>query len=118
LLGVTIHRVSTMPAIAPAQSTESPDITAWVPSPLYRWSLEQFETMVESAAFSTHDRFHLISGVPVYWIVNLIDRVVEVRIKPTPAGYASCLNYMAGENVPVVVDGVEVGQIAVADILP
>ena len=58
------------------------------------------------------------SGIPVYWIVNLVDRVVEVRTKPTPAGYASCLNYMADENVPVVIEGVEVGQIAVADILP
>lgn len=148
MLGATTHRVYTMPAIVPTQSMESPNITAWVPSPLYRWSLEQYEAMVESGAFSAHDRFHrrspgpgdiglivevadsslsedrkqaLIyaqSGVTVYWIVNLVDRVVEVRIKPTPDGYASCLNYMAGENVPVVIDGVEVGQIAVADILP
>ena len=74
--------------------------------------------MVESGAFSTHDRFQIISGIPVYWILNLVDRVVEVRTTPTPAGYASCLNYMADENVPVVIDGIEVGQIAVADILP
>jgi hypothetical protein len=34
------------------------------------------------------------------------------------AGYASCLNYVAGENLPVVIDGDEVGQLAVADSLP
>jgi hypothetical protein len=57
-------------------------------------------------------------GISSNTIVNLVDRVVEVRTKPTPAGYASCLAYISGQNVPVVIDGVEVGQINVADILP
>jgi Uma2 family endonuclease len=58
------------------------------------------------------------SGIPIYWIVNLVDRLVEVRTKPTPAGYESRLDYASGQNVPVIIDGIEVGQIAVADILP
>jgi hypothetical protein len=65
LLGVIIHGVSTVPAISQTQSTESPDITAWVPSPLYRLTLEQYEAMVESGALPTHDRFHLINGYVV-----------------------------------------------------
>jgi Uma2 family endonuclease len=203
-----------MSTVTPTQSTESTGIPEWVPSPLYRWNLEQYEAMVESGAFSTHDRFHLIngyvvakmtqgdlhctaddlcgeglaraippgwyvrvakpirlppdskpepdrcvvrgtirdysrrspgpddigliveiadsslsedraqalvfarSGIPIYWIVNLVDRLVEVRTKPTPAGYESRLDYASGQNVPVIIDGIEVGQIAVADILP
>ena len=37
----------------------------WVPSPLYRWNLEQYEAMVASGAFTEHDRFHLINGYVV-----------------------------------------------------
>ena len=203
-----------MASVIPTQATESPGISEWVPSPLFRWSLEQYEAMVESGAFSTHDRFHLVngyvvakmtqgdphctaddlcgealarvippgwyirvakpirlppdskpepdrcvvrgtirdygrrspgpgdvgliveiadsslsedrkqallyarSGIPVYWIVNLVERLVEVRTNPAQGGYGSRVDYAHGECVPVVIDGIEVGQIAVADILP
>jgi hypothetical protein len=33
----------------------------WVPSPLYRLTLDQYEAMVASDAFTANDRFHLIS---------------------------------------------------------
>jgi len=61
------------------------------------------------------------SGIPVYWIVNLVDRQVEVYTDPTAIGYGSRVVYahlLGAPNVPVVIDGVEVGQIAAADILP
>jgi Uma2 family endonuclease len=58
------------------------------------------------------------AGIPVYWIVNLVDRQVEVYTDPTPGGYASRKDYGPGTSVPLVIDGVEVGQIAVDDILP
>src|SRR5262249_52301796 len=34
----------------------------WIPSPLYRMSLEQYEAMVASGVFTKRDRFHLIKG--------------------------------------------------------
>jgi Uma2 family endonuclease len=34
----------------------------WIPSPLYRMTVEQYEAMVASGAFSKKDRFHLING--------------------------------------------------------
>ena len=61
------------------------------------------------------------SGIPVYWIVNLVDRQIEVYAAPTKAGYASKVVYaqcLSDQLVPVLIDGVEVGQIAVSDILP
>jgi Uma2 family endonuclease len=58
------------------------------------------------------------SRIPVYWIVNLVDRQVEVYSNPRPDGYALCDIYRSGHHVPVVVDGSIVGQIAVDDILP
>jgi Uma2 family endonuclease len=187
----------------------------WVPSPLYRLTLEQYEAMVESGAFTARDRFHLIngflvakmtqndphctaddlcgaaldrmipsgwyvrpakpirlpsqvskpepdrsvvrgairdysqrtpgaadvalvvevsesslsedrklariygaSGIAVYWIVNLVDRQVEVYTLPYPDGYHSRQDFTPGQHLPVVIDGVEVGRIDVADTLP
>ena len=58
------------------------------------------------------------AGIPVYWIVNLMDRQVEVYTGPGPDGYASREDFREGTDVRVVIDGVEVGRIAVADILP
>jgi Uma2 family endonuclease len=57
------------------------------------------------------------SGIAVYWIVNLVDRQVEVYTGPGPDGYSSRVDFTAGQHVPVVIDGVEVGRIAVSDML-
>ena len=57
-------------------------------------------------------------GIPVYWIVNLVDRRVEVYTDPSPAGYASRVDFLPGQEIPVVIGGVEIGRIAVAEILP
>jgi Uma2 family endonuclease len=56
--------------------------------------------------------------IPVYWIVNLVDRQIEVYSDPRPDGYATCAIYRSGQYVPVVLDGTVVGNIAVDDILP
>jgi len=58
------------------------------------------------------------SGIPVYWIVNLVDRHVECYTAPGSAGYASRVNLVVGQDIPVVINGIEVGHIAVADVLP
>lgn len=42
--------------------TISPAGAEWVPSPLYRMSVEQYEAMVASGVFQTRDRIHLING--------------------------------------------------------
>ena len=192
-----------------------PATQGWIPSPLYRFTLERYEELVESGAFSKRDRFHLINGylvakmtqhpphntaddlcgealrrviptgwyvraakpvripnrtskpepdravvrgtirdyarrdpdpsevalivevadssladdrelksiyggggIPVYWIINLVDRQVEVHTIPEPGGYRTPVIYRPGQEVPVVIDGVEVGRIPVTDLLP
>jgi Uma2 family endonuclease len=57
-------------------------------------------------------------GIPVYWIVNLVARQIEVYTDPRPDGYGSKEEFKAGEGVPVVVAGATIGRIAVADLLP
>jgi Uma2 family endonuclease len=56
--------------------------------------------------------------IPAYWIVNLVDRQVEVYTRPNSDGYGSCQIFVVGEDVPVVIDGELAGLIAVSDILP
>jgi Uma2 family endonuclease len=56
-------------------------------------------------------------SIPVYWIVNLIERQIEVSTDPTPEGYRTSQTFKPGEHVPVVIGGAEVGRIAVSDIL-
>jgi Uma2 family endonuclease len=59
------------------------------------------------------------AGIAVYWIVNLVDRRVEVYTRPVKAGrYRSHKDFLPGQQVPVVIDGRPIGQVAVDAILP
>jgi Uma2 family endonuclease len=58
------------------------------------------------------------TGIPFYWIVNLIDGQVEVYSNPGPSGYQSLEVLASGHVLTVTINGVEVGEIPVADILP
>ena len=204
-----------MATITQAEVTSPTVDQGWIPSPLYRMSLEQYEAMAASGVFTKRDRLHLINGylvakltqnpphstaddlcgkaldrtipagwyvragkpvripsqisepepdrcvvrggirdylrrhpepadialiaevsdtslsedrklaqlyaaagIPVYWIVNLVHRQVEVYTDPGPVGYGSRRIFKPGRRVPVVLAGIEVGRIRVADILP
>lgn len=84
--------------------------------------------VIEVAGDSIHrdrgrkKRAYARAAIPVYWIVNLIDRQIEVCTDPTgPAeepDYRSQRDFPATESVPIVIDGQEVGRLKVADVLP
>ena len=59
-----------------------------------------------------------LPGIPIYWIVNLASRRVEVYTGPSPDGYERRVDYAPGAVIPLVIDGETVDQFAVADILP
>ncbi|APW62014.1 Uma2 family endonuclease [Paludisphaera borealis] len=64
-------------------------------------------------------RLYASGGIPVYWIVNLIDGLVEVYSDPDPAhGYRSRLDFRRGDSIPVAVDGRDLGRVTVDDLLP
>jgi Uma2 family endonuclease len=58
------------------------------------------------------------AGIAIYWIVNLVDGQVEVYSDPGPDGYRSHEVLALGHVLSVVIDGVVIGEIPVADILP
>jgi Uma2 family endonuclease len=60
-------------------------------------------------------------GIPVYWIVNLIDRRVEVYTEPRGGKnptYRKHTDYAPGEDVPVTVGRKRLGTIAASELLP
>jgi Uma2 family endonuclease len=62
------------------------------------------------------------AGIEVYWIVNLVDRCVEVYTEPTGSGenarYRAHEVFSNGQSLPWRVGGGDCGTIAVADLLP
>jgi Uma2 family endonuclease len=56
--------------------------------------------------------------IPVYWIINLVDRRIEVYTQPRQGAYQSRVDFHPGEAVPVVIDGQRLGEVAVDAILP
>ncbi len=67
-------------------------------------------------------RIYARDNIPTYWIVNINEDTVEVYTDPTgtcdDAGYRNRRDYHRGEEVPLILDGVEVARIPVADLLP
>jgi Uma2 family endonuclease len=63
-------------------------------------------------------RVYAGAGIQFYWIVNLVDRQIEVYSEPGPAGYRAAKAFGIDQAVFVVIDGIEVGRIAVAEMMP
>ena len=67
-------------------------------------------------------RAYAADGVPAYWIVNLPKRRVVVYTQPSgpkkKPTYEEYREYGPDDEVPVVLDGLEVGRVSVKEILP
>jgi Uma2 family endonuclease len=67
-------------------------------------------------------RIYARAAIAVYWIVNLVDRQVEVHTQPSgPIAvpvYGSFQTYQPGDDVPLLLDGTIVGSVPVAELLP
>ena len=84
--------------------------------------------LIEVADSSVHrdrswkQRIYARAGVPEYWIVNLVERQIEVYSDPTgPVSepvYRIRKDYLPGSSVPVVLEGNPIGMIAVDAVLP
>ncbi|HBI44630.1 MAG TPA: Uma2 family endonuclease [Planctomycetales bacterium] len=70
----------------------------------------------------TKQRIYARAGVSVYWIVNLIDGQVEVYTDPSgpdeKPSYRQRQDYGPADQVPFLIDGREIGRIAVREVLP
>lgn len=67
-------------------------------------------------------RIYARAGIPVYWIVNLVHRQIEVFTQPggdmEKPDYAECQVFTQTQDLPIILDGREIGRLAVKDALP
>jgi Uma2 family endonuclease len=70
----------------------------------------------------TKKRVYAGGGIPVYWVVNLKLRRIEVYTEPQTTAkrsdYRQSCHYRPEETIPVVLDSVEIGSLAVRELLP
>ncbi|MBM4087824.1 MAG: Uma2 family endonuclease [Planctomycetes bacterium] len=89
---------------------------------------EDIALVVEVAAASLERdrnfkrRLYAHAGVPVYWIVNLAGSRLEVYSEPSRAeerlDYRHRREFSASDEVPLIIEGREVGRLRVRDLLP
>ena len=61
-------------------------------------------------------RIYSRAGIPVYWIVNVVDGQIEVYTNPDPTAnpaFTATAVYAVGQAVPLVLDGTAAGSIPV-----
>lgn len=67
-------------------------------------------------------RVYARAGVPVYWIINLSENQLEVYSAPASeaesADYQQRQDYLSADEVPLLLDGREVGRLRVSELLP
>ncbi|SRR6266545_7674291 len=82
------------------------------------------EVSDSTLTFDRRDKGRIYSraGIPMYWIINVADRQIEVYTDPNPAAnppeYRARTDYAPGTAVPITLGGAAVGTIAVNDLLP
>jgi Uma2 family endonuclease len=82
--------------------------------------------IIEVASSSLHrdevwkKRIYARAGIACYWIVNLNERRIEVYSQPVKAKgeYKIQRVFKEGDEAPIILDGKEVGRLAVSEILP
>lgn len=67
-------------------------------------------------------RLYARASLPIYWIVNLVERQIEVYTDPTGPcdvpDYRQRQDYVENDEVPLIVEGKEVARLPARDMLP
>jgi Uma2 family endonuclease len=124
-------RTRTQSAITLATSEPEPDI-AVVRGPARRYfrshprpkDIAWLVEVAESTLFDDRNfkgPLYARARISVYWIINLIDYQVEVYSEPRAgrnASYQQRQDFGIRDSVPLMIDGREIGRIAVRKLLP
>jgi Uma2 family endonuclease len=120
-------RLRVQSAITLSQSEPEPDI-AVVPGPASRYRTHhpgpaEIALLVEVADSSLErDRndkgpIYAQASIGEYWIVNLVDHIVEVYTSPTGTAYQQRQDYTLADVIPLHLFGQVVGQVPVVELL-
>ncbi|MGG6264730.1 Uma2 family endonuclease [Leptolyngbya sp. AN10] len=61
-------------------------------------------------------RLYARAGIPIYWIINLVDRSIEIYTQPENEDYQQ--QTTATEGIEVVLEGTAIAQLSIANLLP
>jgi Uma2 family endonuclease len=119
-LPVTLPDSEPEPDIAVAQGDESTYSTRH-PGPADLGLVVEVSDSTLTVDRDHKGRIYARAGIAVYWIVNLVDRQVEVNTGPTgptaaPA-YGQRQVFAPGSSVPLVLNGALIGQISVDELI-
>ena len=82
-----------------------------------RLSGEQFYALLSPPQHTGDAR----AGIRVYWIINLVEKLVEVYTDPTDdpgePHFATRQDFTLGENIPLHIEGRDLGPLAVEAVL-
>lgn len=131
-LGIVGYFVHTQNPVTTSDSEPEPDLAlvrgqprdylSGNPNPLQAPLIIEVADSSLSQDRNWKKRIYARAAVPVYWIVNLVDRRVEVF--SNPSGESDQPDFRSREvvpidgDLPVVLDGREVGRLKVKDLLP
>ena len=106
-------------------SATRPPASSSSPPRIRRITVDEYERIIEAGALEDPSRVELIDGymvqkakVPVYWIINLVARQVEIFSRPGKNGYRSHQVFRSGEQIPVTIGGHDLPPIPVESLLP
>jgi len=122
-------RIRIQSAITTSDSEPEPDLAVVIrgaanrhPEPSELGLVIEVSESTLTADRDDKGRLFARAKIPIYWIVNLVDSRVEVYTDPTgvvgPALYRRRQDYDSGSVAPLVLDGTQLGEIAVSDLLP
>ena len=63
-------------------------------------------------------RVYAGAGIPSYWVINLAERQIEVYSEPSGSDYQQRQDYDDTAEIPVTIEGQEMGRLAVRELLP
>jgi Uma2 family endonuclease len=101
-----------LPLEAKPRSEPEPDLALTEAEPTFDHHLRTAVLAVEVAVTShkkdrdTKAPVYARAGVPIYWLVDVPAKTVEVRSQPGPDGYDRCEIYGLGSKVPSPAEGV------------
>jgi len=125
------YRIVSQGPITLSDSEPEPDLAVWI-GPVQRYRARHaraseivllMEVSDSSIVYDRGEKLQIYAEakIPVYWIVNLQERIVEVYTLPRGGRnptYRSRIDFATGMAVPVVVAGNTLGTISVDEILP
>ena len=119
-------------AITTADSEPEPDfavVSGPIRTPGARHPLASEVDLLIEVANTTLDtdrtvkaRVYARAGIAVYWIINLVDRVIEVHTEPSGFSGLPAFEkrevFTAADSVPLVIAGQVIARIPLLDLLP